>query len=740
VTTVQPSAPPFELVEPKLHPVTPRRGIVARSSLIQDVLASDAPVTTVVAPPGYGKTTFLGQWADAVDRPVAWLSADGGDDDTRVFLTYLAAALDRTSPIGPGTFEAISAQRPVPTILGRLLTALAVRDQPVAIVIDHAEAISNPVSLDAIEQVAMSLPADSRLTIASREALPTARLRAHGRLLELGPRELALDAVEAGALLAATEVDLAEDHVVELVTRTEGWPVGLYLASLAIRSAGPQADALDRLSGDSRFLSDYLRTELLDRIPPDEVAFLTRTSVLDTLTGPLCDAVLDETGSASRLVEIEGRNLLLVPLDDRREWFRYHQLLREFLQTELRRREPELVPELHRRAGAWFEEVGRPETALHHARVAGDGTTAARLINDLVQPTWATGRADTVLSWFEWLEDAGELQAHGAMAAHGSFVYALLGRPAESERWAAAARAGDPDQLLADGSTLGGLVAFLESIITRRGTAAMRADARQGQELLVPTHPYRPTAMFAEGVALLLEGDPDAADPILARAVDAALAVPAGPLAALVLSTRCGIAVDRDDWAAAAELGDRALALVSDGTYDEYWSSAAVFAWAARLAAHQKDEDVARAHLAKAVHLRPLLTYALPTFSVLSLLVMARTYLALLDPEGARAVLRQARDILQQRPRLGDLDDQVAELLSRVERANAPDGASALSAAELRLVPLLATHLTLKEIGERLFISRNTVKSETVSIYRKLGVSSRSEAVERLQELGLFAG
>jgi LuxR family maltose regulon positive regulatory protein len=344
------------------------------------------------------------------------------------------------------------------------------------------------------------------------------------------------------------------------------------------------------------------------------------------------------------------------------------------------------------------------------------------------------------MAWFEWLEETGTLRSQPELAVHGSLMYALVGRPIESERWATAAQAADPTEVLADSTTMGGLVAYLESTLSRRGLSAMRADAQAATAGLAPDSPYRATARFTEGMSHLLEGDGEQADPILAHAVDAALAVPALPLAGMALVARGEIAAEGEDWAAAGDLVERALGLVGDGTYDEYWSSAVVFAWAARVALQRNDGEAARAHLARAVHLRPLLTYGLPTVSVQALVAMARAYLALADPSGARAVLRQARDILQQRPRLGVLGDRVAQLLEQVDSAGTAAGASALSAAELRLVPLLATHLTLKEIGERLFISRNTVKSETISIYRKLGVSSRGEAVERLQELGLFAG
>lgn len=731
--------PPFELIESKLHPETPRRGMVVRASLVRELLAVEAPVTTVIAPPGYGKTTLLAQWAAAQGQRLVWLSVDDSDNDARVLLTYLAAGLDRVEPIGPGVFEAIGSHRPLLTILTRLLNALDGMRQPVAIAIDQAECLTDAVFLDTLGEIAIRLPPTARLVLASRETLPTARLRVQRRLTELGVNDLALDLDEAMALLEAVDVRLAADEVTDLIGRTEGWPAGLYLAALAIRAGVPPADALERLSGSDRYLGDYLRSELLDRIAPDEVEFLTRTSILDRLSGPLCDATLGTTGSAQRLQHIEDRNLLLVPLDGHREWYRYHQLLREFLVSELERREPELVPALHARAAAWSEADGQPERALRHAQAANDVAHAARLISTLAQPTWASGRAETVMGWLEWLESEGDLPSYPELVVHGSLMYALLGHPIHAERWAEAAESAGVAGVTADGSTMEGLLAYLRALLARDGLSAMRADAILGYQLLSPSSPYRATMLFTEGVSYLLDDDRERADAILAHAFDAALAAGAEPLAALVLAERCAIAAGRDDWSEAAALDAQALELVGGGTFDEYWTSALVFAWAARLAAHASDVEGARAHIATALRLRPLLTYALPVVSIQTLLEMARVYVVLADPTGARTVLRQAHDILQQRPDLGGLGTQVEQLRERLDAtADGPTGASSLSAAELRAVPLLATHLTLKEIGERLYVSRSTVKSQSISIYRKLGVSSRSEAVERLQELGLL--
>ena len=211
------------------------------------------------------------------------------------------------------------------------------------------------------------------------------------------------------------------------------------------------------------------------------------------------------------------------------------------------------------------------------------------------------------------------------------------------------------------------------------------------------------------------------------------------PLAAVVLAERCIVAVGRDDWPAAVALSEQALSMVQDGEFDDYWTSALVYAWAARAAIHRGDPAAAREHVIRAARLRPLLTYALPVVSVQALLELARAYLALTDPDGARAVLRQVSDILQQRPDLGVLPDEADELRAKVETIGRQGvGGSSLTTAELRILPLLATHLTFREIAERLYLSPYTVKTQALSVYRKFGVSSRSAAIERAHGVGVL--
>ena len=715
--------------------------MVARTALVERLAATQAPVITVTAPPGYGKTTLMAQWAGQPGSRVAWLSCDDADNDPVVLLSALAIALDRIGPVDPAIFPALASSGAGVTMVPRLVSAVASVQPPVTVLLDQAEAVTNRQCRNAIAEFAVRLPPGWRLALASRTEvpLPTARLRAQGGLLEVTADDLAMGAVEAGALMRGAGAQADEEGLRDLLRRTEGWPTGLYIAALAMNSGTRRSAAGFTFTGDDVFMGDYLRSELLDRISGTEVSFLTRTSVLDRMSGSLCDAILGEPGSGAVLEQMEARNLLVVPLDRHREWYRYHHLFRELLQAELRRREPQAAQDLHFRAAEWLEANAMPEAAIDHAQAAGDYDRVARLILELQQPVWASGRVETVRRWMEWIRDATAAEYYGAIAAHGSLIFALLGEAGEAERWMAAAERASPAGILPDGSTMEGTLVYLRACLCRDGAAGMRRDSRVALDGLSPASPYRATMLYTEGLSYLLEDEPLRAEPLLARALDYATHLDAPPLITLILAQQCATAAQRDSWSEVTPLAKRAAAIVQTGHFDDYWSSALVYAWAARAALHEGDSSQGRFYLKRASRLRPLLTYMLPVVSVQALLEMAHSYIMLADRAGAAAVLTQARGILLQRPDLGLLPAQADRLEAKLATIKArAAGPSALTAAELRLLPLLSTHLPVPEIAAELFLSPHTVKSEMKSIYRKLGATSRTQAVTRSRELGLL--
>jgi LuxR family maltose regulon positive regulatory protein len=724
--------PSFDLVESKLRAPLARPGIVPRRALVERLLASStAPLICVVAPPGYGKTTLLAQWASRRSA-VAWVSLDRRDNDPVVLLSYLAVALARVDRLDPGVFQTLASPGPASSasLVPRFVAGLSSLTRPVTVVLDNLELLANQDCLDAVAEVALRLPAGSQLALASRArpSLPEALSRPRGQLVEVGPEQLAMDGREARALLAQAGVRLSDAQLAELLERTGGWPVGLYLASSAVAAEGRPAGA-----------GGPAAPGLLARLSEPTVTFLTRTAVLDQLSGPLCDAVLEVSGSEQVLESLAGSNLLLVEVDRRNRRYRYHQLLRDLLLAELERREPELVPTLHGRAAAWYEGQRLPELAVDHGQAAGDADRVARLVAGLAFAAYAGGRVETVRRWFGWFEGQGLVERYPRVAVLGAQMEALLGNPTAAERWAAAAERG-LGSAPADG-TLDASMALLRTLLCRDGIAGMRADAAAAFTGLAPDSPWRATALLMEGISHLLDGQADQAEPILARAGEVADRLGALPAAAAALGQRAIIAMERRRWEEAGRLADQALAALAAGHLDDYAMAAFVHMVAARAALGQGDPARARKHLARTVHLRPLLTSAMPHRSVQTLLELAQAYLALDDVAGARAVLRQADEIIRERPGLGVLPGQAADLKATLDRVGQGTlGVSSLTAAELRLLPLLSTHLTLLEIGERLHLSRNTVKTQAVSIYRKLGVSSRSQAMQRVRELGLLGG
>jgi hypothetical protein len=288
------------------------------------------------------------------------------------------------APRRPGSKQAkgTSPGSSVPgSVVPRLGSAFSSMISPVALVLDDVHRLHDTECRAALSVLADHVPGGSRLVLAGPDQPPVrlARLRAEGKLMEIGPGDLSLTPAEAAALLRAAEVILGEDEVAELHRRTEGWPVGLYLAALYLREGGTLGQAAAVFGGDDRFVSEYVESELLARLSEQQRAFLTRTAVLERMCGPLCEAVLEFPGSAAMLAELARSNLLLVPLDRRGQWYRYHHLFRDMLLAELGRRAPGLISVLRRRAAAWCQRNDLAEEALEYSIAAGDVDTAARV-------------------------------------------------------------------------------------------------------------------------------------------------------------------------------------------------------------------------------------------------------------------------------------------------------------------------------------------------------------------------
>jgi LuxR family maltose regulon positive regulatory protein len=731
-------------VASKLTPPFARVGTVERTALLDRLAPETAPsIVSVVAPAGYGKSTLLRQWAEHRPRSSAWLTLDSDDNDPVVLLTYLAATLNRIIPVDPDVFRRLRVPHPSVRSIASMLGSTLASQEPAALILDDVFVLENPSCHDILGTIVEHLPTGSRIVAASRRELPlpVERLRAQGRIMEIGPDELALDHREAMSLLHGAGVEFAESQVRELVAVTEGWAVPIYLAARSAKARGDSASFDVAHVAEHRHVVAYVQAELLSAQPDETVEFLIRSAVLDTMSGALCDAALMTTGSAERLEALAQSNLLVIPLDEHRQWYRYHHIFRGLLRAELALREPELVPEIHRRAGEWCQASGLPDVAVDHAMAAGDADRAAQILRQRAMSMYRVGRTVTLRRWFDWFDSQGLMDHYPEVALLGALFSALTGNAAAAERWSDAAEHVPLPGVLADGSTPAEtLRAIIRAGLCRHGMDQALTDAEIAARSIPPASPWRALVVLLLGMTHMFTGSPARAEELFAHAVEIGADDGALPSASVALAEGALIALGRGEHREAHAMAERGCAMVAEGRLQDQATNALVFAVAARVAIHAGDAPRAMTFLAKAQRLRPGLTRAFPLLAVQTRLELTRALLALADAAGARTVLREVDAILRARPDLGVLPEEVDKARAQIGRIPVGTiGSSSLTAAELRLLPLLQTHLTFRGIGERLYVSPHTVKTQAISIYRKLGVSSRSAAVNRARDLGLLS-
>ncbi|MGH2921246.1 MAG: LuxR C-terminal-related transcriptional regulator, partial [Gaiellaceae bacterium] len=530
-----------------------------------------------------------------------------------------------------------------------------------------------------------------------------------------------------------------------LQQRAEGWAAGLYLAALSLRGREDAHRFIEAFAGDERHLVDYLAAEVLDQQPPATRSFLLHTSILDRLSGPLCDAVTDTEDSAVTLEEIERSNLFLVPLDTKRRWYRYHRLFGELLRHELRLREPGLAPALHRRASAWHQIEGTAPEAIHHLLAAGDLEDAGELIARHWNAFFNEGQLATVAGWLGAIGREGVLRDPRLCVAR-AWIAMDLGRLDDVGPWIEAASAGTPPGPMEDGTTsLESAITILRVVHSFKTGDVGRASksAREALELESEgTRFGRVVAHTLVGVTRYWSRDLPEAKAALVEA--AGLARRAGnKLGAIyALGYQAALTAELGELEEAEALAAEAISLGDDPARAEHFVS--MMGHLARGKLHREHGEAAEAEeaIARAVELSRrgagLLEIAL------ALLALAQVRQDRGDASGAGKALREARRIAEQCPVPGALTD----MLSAVERdlRIAPRArlrpsrptADELSDRELDVLKLMPTRLSQREIGASLYVSRNTVKTHTKSIFRKLGVSTREDAVARARELGLL--
>ena len=513
----------FPLLTTKLFVPSPRPNLVRRPRLIQRLdegVRLGHRLTLISAPAGFGKTTLLSHWLRQMDSPLAWFSVDGGDNDPARFLAYLLAAFQNIDPaVGKSAQAALQATQapPLEPLLIALINDIVAISQTSVLVLDDYHLIEAAPVHKIISLLLDHLPPSDHamhLVIATRAdpPLPLPRLRARGQLTELYAADLRFTLDEVTTYLNETmALDLASEHVAALERRTEGWVTGLQLAALSLQRHDDSASFIQAFTGSQRYVLDYLTEEVLKQQSKEIQAFLLHTAILDRLTGPLCNAVTQGTAGQEMLESLEADNLFIVPLDEERRWYRYHRLFADLLRQRLDREYPELVPELHRRAGGWYQKEGLLPDAVRHLLAAEDLDRAADLIDWTGWAMLARGEMRTLLGWLDALpQDLVDTQPQlGVLRA---WALALTGRWDGLERsvWQE------------DGKHVPGEVDALHAYL-----ASVRGDVARTMELCsqaleqLPEEKWfsRSVVALSLGIAHFASGKPALAGPALGEAI-----------------------------------------------------------------------------------------------------------------------------------------------------------------------------------------------------------------------------
>jgi len=682
---------------------------------------------------------LIGQWSERDARPYPTLILGDEHNDPAMLIGSIVTALDPIEPVAREVGVALANPEPnLKTVLARLGNSLERRQIPFVLVLDDFERITSAAALDVVKTLIAHVPHGSQLVLASRTEpeLAIGRLRVQGGINELGAAELVMTKGEGQEMLQALGLDLEPPQLETLVRRTEGWPAALHLAGLALREAPEPDEAIIRFAGDDRFVVDYIREEFLDSASRRQLDFLRRISILDRLSGDLCDSVLGRRGSATQLRELSRTNMLLTPLDRRDEWFRFHPLFREMLRAELGRTEPEEEAGLELRASDWWAAQGDWDRAIRHAVGAGALDRAGELLWMGIPEFTTRGRNATVIGWLDRLGEEA-VATDAALSLTASYAQITQGAGGKTEYWAAVA-AGliDKEPPSDKKNVLTAGLGLIEAALARGGVGAIADRTALAAEMLPADSPWMSMCRLVEGVGSHLQGRRAEAHQKL---VDGARrgAVSAPNVQVLCLSQLALLAIEADDWTLAEVLASQARAQLDRSGIDEYPMMALALSVSALVRSRTGRLEAAAADLRQGRALLERLEDFAPWYEAETWVALARASVRLGDAPAATVMVREASRVLKMTPDAIVLGEWITETELSIELASA-SAIRDLTPAELHILQYLPTHLSFPQIAGQVFVSPNTVKSQAQSVYRKLGVTSRRDAVEHARAAGLL--
>jgi LuxR family maltose regulon positive regulatory protein len=733
------------LAEAKLAVPAVRPGLVDRPRIRRALdTGGVAALTLVAAPAGYGKTTAVRAWCESVDAALAWVTLDAGDNDPIRLWTYIATAVDRVREgLGRAALQRLRLGSPLAGAIDELMNGLAAFDKRLVLVLDDLHTVTDPECLASIDYALEHLPTSARVVVVTRTdpALSLARRRAGGKLTEVRASELAFTVAEARELLVERQgVKLEAAELEALAQRTEGWPAVLVLAGLWLRGVGDPGRAVRELGVDQRFVAEYLSAEVFASLDDDISSFLQEVAVLGRFTAELCDGALDRFDSASLLAELERSNLFVIRLE-RGGWFRIHSLFAEFAAARLATVEPGAKERIHRRAAEWLRARGLPVEAVEHAAAADDDELVAELLVENHLRMIRGGATRTLLRWVRTLPDE-RVVVHPELAVAAATAALLVGQSTmEQRRFLALADRALEERT--DGSHPYVEIAarMVRAVTIDGGVGAAVLNGRSAVELAhAEVDELLTAALAGYARALYFAGELDESWAAALRVLEHPSAEERAPSHAMSHSTLALVALERGRLGSARSHAEKAKEIVGGiGTSRSWLGANAAAALGAVLASEGKLAEADR-ELSYAEHFYRDEVATVHHAWLLVLLARVRERRGRLDE--AEAAMRAARDELAE---LGDsgripaLADEVERGLETARsRAGRGDLLESPTEAELAVLRLLATDLSNRQIGERLFLSPHTIRSHVRAIYRKLGVSTREDAVARASTLGML--